>query len=104
MDIEINAAEHVERSQSVDDHIREKLAHLDRRFGERLTRVRVYLKDVNAHKGGIDKVCTMEARPARKDPIGVHAQDEDVYKAVNDAAGKLERAVEHRFGRQAEHH
>lgn len=104
MEIEINTAQNLTRSEAVDQHIRDKLSGLDRRFGDRLTRVRVFLKDVNAHKGGIDKVCTMEARPAGDHPIAVEAQDEDVYKSIRDASGKLERAIAHRFGRQAEHH
>lgn len=104
MEIEINTAENVTRSEAIDEHIHDKLAGLDRRFGDRLTRVRVFLKDVNAHKGGVDKVCTMEARPAGAEPIAVEAQDEDVYKSIRDASGKLERAVEHRFGRRSAHH
>lgn len=104
MDIEVNTAENITRSEAVERHIQDKLTGVDRRFGERLTRVRVFLKDVNAHKGGVDKVCTMEARPAGYQPIAVEAQDEDVYKAIRDASGKLERAVEHRFGRQTAPH
>lgn len=101
MDIEINAAEGVERSEALDEHVRRKLARVDRRYGEHVTRVRVYLKDVNAAKGGIDKVCTMEARPAGLDPVAVEAQDVDVRTAVQDAAGKLDRALGHRLGRAA---
>ena len=101
MEIEINAAEGVTRSDALDRHIHDRLGHVDRRFGERLTRVRVFLKDVNADKGGIDKACTMEARPAGLDPVAVEAQDEDVYASVRDAAGKLEKALDHRFGRQS---
>jgi ribosome-associated translation inhibitor RaiA len=99
MEIEINAAEGVQRSEALDAHVRERLGHVSQRFGDRLTRLRVYMKDVNARKGGIDKACTMEARPAGMDPVAVEAQDEDVYKSVRDAAGKLEKALGHRFGR-----
>lgn len=101
MDIEINTGEGVARSEAIDRHVHDKLAHLERRFGDELTRVRVFLKDVNAHKGGVDKACTMEARPAGMDPVAVEAQDVDVYKAIGDAAGKLDKAVGHRFGRAA---
>jgi len=104
MEIEINTAENVTRSDAIDQHIHDKLAGLDRHLGDRLTRVRVFLKDVNAHKGGIDKVCTMEARPAGGEPIAVEAQHDDLYKSIRDASGKLERAVEHHFGRRATHH
>lgn len=99
MDIEINAAEGVERSGAVDEHIRRKLGRVQRHFGDHLTRVRVFLKDVNAAKGGLDKACTMEARPAGLDPVAVQAQDADVRQAVREAADKLDKALGHRLGR-----
>lgn len=52
MDIEINAAEGTERSEALDEHIRSKLGRVERQFGDRLTRLEVFLKDVNAGKGG----------------------------------------------------
>ena len=99
MDIEINTGEGVSRSEAVDAHVRRMLDRLERRYGERLTRVRVHLKDVNAAKGGVDKACTMEARPAGLDPVAVDAQDADLYKAIHEAAAKLDKAVGHRLGR-----
>jgi ribosomal subunit interface protein len=99
MEVEINNAEGVERSPALEDYVRQRVERLERRHGDRLTRVRVFLKDINAGKGGIDKVCTMEARPAGRDPVVVEAQDEDLYVAVRDAEGKLERALDHRLAR-----
>ena len=99
MELEINHADGVERSPALEQHVRERLARLDRRYGERVTRIRVFLKDVNGGKGGIDKVCTMEARPAGLGPIAVEAQDADLYAAVREAEGKLERALDHRMDR-----
>lgn len=101
MEIDINAAEGVERSESLDQHIHSKLNKLEKRFGDRITRVEVFLKDVNGQKGGIDKSCTMEARPAGMDPIAVEATDTDAYLSVRDATSKLEKAVEHRINRKA---
>jgi ribosomal subunit interface protein len=100
MHIEINAADGVERSEALDRHIRERLERVSRHQGDRLTQIIVHLKDTNAGKGGVDKLCSMEARPAGLDPITVHAQDTDMYLAVRDAADKLDRAIEHRLGRQ----
>lgn len=99
MELEINHADGVERSPALEEYVRERLARLDRRYGERVTRIRIFLKDVNAGKGGVDKVCTMEARPAGLGPVVVEAQDEDLYAAVRDAEGKLERALNHRLDR-----
>lgn len=100
MHIEINAADGVERSAALDEHIRERLERVARHQGNRLTQIIVHLKDTNARKGGVDKLCSMEARPAGLDPVTVHALDTDVYLAVRDATDKLDRAIEHRLGRQ----
>lgn len=99
MEIEINNAEGVERSPALEEHVCARLERLERRFGDRLTRVLVFLKDVNATKGGIDKVCTMEARPAGHDPVAVEAQHEDFYVAVREAEDRLEKALNHRLAR-----
>jgi len=99
MELEINNAEGVERSPALEEQVQQRVGRLERRYGDRLTRVRVFLKDVNAGKGGIDKVCTMEARPAGRNPVVVEAQDADLYRAVRDAEGKLEKALEHRLAR-----
>ena len=104
MHIEINAADGVERSAALDDHIRERLERVERHHGNRLTQIIVHLKDTNARKGGVDKLCGMEARPTGLDPISVHAVDTDIYLAVRDASEKLDRAIEHRLGRQAAGH
>ena len=99
MEIEVNYAEGIERSAALEDHLHKQLQRLERRYGDRLTRILVFFKDVNAAKGGIDKVCTMEARPAGRDPVAVEAQDTDVYRAARDAEHKLEKALAHRLAR-----
>lgn len=100
MHIEINAADGIERSEALDQHIRERLERVARHHGRHLTQIIVHLKDTNARKGGVDKLCSMEARPAGLDPVTAHAQDTDIYVSVRDAAEKLDRAIEHRLGRQ----
>ena len=72
------------------------------RFAGRLTRVEVYLKDVNADKGGIDKHCLLEARPRGLDPVTAGHQAGSSLDAVTGAVGKLERVLEHRLGRLGE--
>lgn len=101
MHVEINAADGVERSPALDEHIHAKLARIDRHFGEHLTQVRVFLKDVNAGKGGVDKCCHMEARAERHDPVVVEAMNTDAYRVVAEAVDKLDRALEHRLARAA---
>ena len=104
MHIEINAAHGVERSTALDEHIRSKLGRVERHHGDRLTQVIVFLDDVNGGKGGVDTSCRMEARPAGLDPVTVEAMDTDAYRSVQDAADKLDRALEHRLGRVEARH
>lgn len=102
MEIEINTAEGVERSDALDTHIRTQLERVARHHGECLTQTRVFLKDVNSGKGGVDTSCQMEARAAGLAPIGVEAMDVDAYRATGDAADKLDRALERRIGRRSD--
>ncbi|MCS4504515.1 hypothetical protein KBTX_01837 [wastewater metagenome] len=99
MELQVNAAEGMQTSTALEDHIRAKLAGVERRFGERVTRVETYLKDVNAGKGGVDTTCTLEAHPSGLNPVVVESQATDAYSATHDAARKLEKALEHRFAR-----
>ena len=99
MDIIINPGEGIELSDALEGFLRRKLAKVDRRFGSRLTRIEVYLKDLNGPKGGNDKLCTMEARPAGLRPLAVEDQAPDPYDAIQGAADKLDKKLDHQFGR-----
>lgn len=99
MQILTTAEEGVTISDAIRAHIEDKLSGVDRRFGGRITRVEVFLKDTNADKGGVDKLCTMESRPAGLEPVAASAQTEDVYLSIQEAARKLEKAIESRIGR-----
>lgn len=98
MQIMINPADHVEISDSFAGHIRRSLEKVDSRFGDWLTRVEVFVKDVNGPKGGVDKHCRMEARPRGVDPVTIEHQDEDAYACASRAADKLEKVLERRRG------
>lgn len=99
MHIEINYRDG-KSSDALDSEIRQSLrASLDR-FEDRITRLEVHLGDENAQKEGPrDKRCMIEARPKGLDPIAIEAHGEDYYMTVHDAAGKMSRALETRFGK-----
>jgi ribosome-associated translation inhibitor RaiA len=68
----------------------------------RLTRVEVHLGDHNGAKhGGADKRCMLEARPEGLDPVAVTSEGADLYETIDDAASKLKRALDTRFGKLA---
>ncbi len=99
MHIEINA-NGFELTQAIADHVRERVAQELSRFEERITRVEAHLGDHNAHKkADDDKRCMLEARPRGLDPVAVTAEGPDLYSVIGDAAGKLHRALDTRFGK-----
>lgn len=73
-----------------------------KRFGEKLTRVDAFLRDENAQKGGVDKRCVLEARPRGLDPLSAEHRGETAREAFDGALKKLERVLEHRFGKLAD--
>ncbi len=84
----------------IEKKVQDALAHV----AERLTRVEVHLKDLNSHhKSGVDKRCIMEARPRGMEPVAVEHDAAEAKEAVQQAAAKLERALQHRFDRRRTH-
>lgn len=76
-----------------EEAIRNQVRNAVEHFQNRITRVDVHLKDLNGPKSGNDKQCTMEARVAGLDPMAVTAESDDLWNAIVDAAGKLQRKL-----------
>lgn len=87
-------------TSALEQYIEEKLGKVDKRWGERITRVRVFLDDTNSTKGGVDKHCTMEARLAGLDPVVAETTASEAYKAIDLNVDKLIRALEHAIKRR----
>ena len=86
--------------ERIEGMMREKLA----RFEDRLTRLEVHVRDVNAAKHGADdKECTIEARPRGGKPIGVHGKVDKVDDAARKAANTLAQRLERHFGKSEKH-
>lgn len=86
-------------NERLEQRVRDKLG----RFAARLTHVEVHVADVNGAKGGgADKRVSLEARPNGHQPIAVHAEAGRVEDAVNVAATKAVRALDHLFGKLAD--
>jgi len=100
MQFQLRTDNHIHNSEALAESIRTEVeGTLATRFGERLQRVEVYLQDVNAHKGGVDTRCAIEAHLAGLPPFAVNEQALDVQQAVSGALDKLLRTLEHRLGR-----
>jgi ribosomal subunit interface protein len=98
MQIRINSSE-IPVTDAISDHVQKQVQSAMDAFEPRITRVEVHLHDTSGPKGGVDKKCLMEARPAGQQPLAVSDESDDLYHAISGAAGKLERAVRRRFER-----
>lgn len=99
MHVQVNSAQGVSISPALREHIDKQLQSVDTRFGERLTRIEVYLTDVNGPKGGVNKQCKLEARPRGGAPLMAELMHEDAYDAVTGAAKRLESVLSNHFGK-----
>ena len=83
----------IEQTVSVVESV---LGHL----ADHITRVEVHLSDENARKGGnTDKRCMMEARFEKHQPIAVTEEAATLDEAIDGAAHKLKRLLEHTLSR-----
>ena len=103
MHVQINPGADMEISEAFKEHIHKSLGKVEKRFGDRITRIEAFFKDVNGPKGGIDKQCVFEARLRNLDPEAATGLEADAYDAVKVAAERLEKVLERRIGRLAEH-
>ncbi|MCC5812592.1 MAG: HPF/RaiA family ribosome-associated protein [Ectothiorhodospiraceae bacterium] len=99
MQLQLNAGQGVELSEALEAHIKQQLQSVERRFGERLTRIEVYLTDVNGPKGGANKLCKLEARPRGQGPVVAESLHEDAYAAVSGASRRLESVLSTHYGK-----
>ncbi len=74
-----------------------------KRFRERLTRVEVHLSDVNGHRGGVDRRCVLEARPASHQPVAVTQEAATEAEAVRGALDKMQRLLASTFDKLDDH-
>lgn len=100
----VNTDDNVSGADPKAQRIRDAVLRSLSRFSGRLTRVEVFLTDVNASKSGPgDKRCSMEARPSGSGPVAASHTASTVDEAVSGAAGKLGRLLDTQLGRRRDH-
>ena len=101
MQVLVNSDHHIRGTEAVTERVEAIVADAVDRFADRITRVEVHLNDVNADKHGErDKRCMLEALVGGMAPVVVHHQASTMREAIDGAADKLERALEHAIGRR----
>lgn len=100
MKIQLNTDNHIEGDERLREHVESVVESTLDRFRDQVTRVEVHLGDENSKKGGArDKRCMMEARLENRPPTAVTHHAGTVREAIDGAADKLLRALEHEIGR-----
>lgn len=95
MKIQLNTDHNIQGDESLVRHAEQAVQDALGRFGERITRVEVHVRDDNAEKhGDHDKHCLMEARLEGMQPVSASDASASVATAVTGAARKLQRVVE----------
>ncbi len=100
MHIEVSTDNTIEGGESltgrIEGWVRHELSHL----ADRITRIEVHVRDVNAQKSGPDDIhCTLEARLEGMQPTAVKETAETVEKAAKGAAAKMKRSLESALGK-----
>jgi len=98
MTVDIRAM-NFELTDAIRDHALKRLDAVLTRFGDRVSAVAVRLGDVNGTRGGIDKRCHLEAALPGAAAVVVEHTDKDLYEAINQATGRLKRALGRQVGR-----
>ena len=100
MQINVNTDNTINKHQGLDEHVDTVVRSSIGRFGDHVTRVDVHLTNENKEKkadGG--NGCMMEARVSGYAPVVVHEHANDLHQAINNAGGKLARALDSAIGR-----
>ena len=104
MNIQINTDHTVSGREEMIRHTESVVENTLNHLTEHITRVEVHLSDENGNKtGGHDKRCVMEARLEGLRPIAVTNEAATISQAIDGAADKLKRAIDHILGRLSDH-
>lgn len=102
MQILVNTDSHIEGSATLTHEAEAIVQQALGRFGDRITRVEVYLSDENSSQkfGDADKRCVIEARLGGVQPITVSHQGSSLDQALGGAADKLEKTLKRTLRRK----
>ncbi|MGB2834039.1 MAG: HPF/RaiA family ribosome-associated protein [Candidatus Sulfotelmatobacter sp.] len=100
MQIQVNTDHTIEGHEALADRIRGVVENALSRMSDHITRVEVHLIDESGPKSRkSNKRCMMEARLEGRQPIAVTDEAATLDLAVDGAADKLARLIEHTLGK-----
>lgn len=105
MQVQVNTDDNIQGGDSLAQWVRDEAGSRLDRFREHITRLEVFLTDVDGAKSGVnDKRCRLEARVANRQPVTVTADADKMHDAFIAAGDKLARALDADLGRVKDRH
>jgi ribosome-associated translation inhibitor RaiA len=105
MQVQVNTDDHIHGGESLVQWVQEEATSRLARFRDHITRLEVFLTDVNAEKSGAnDKRCRLEARVANRQPVTVTADADKMAAAFIAAVEKMTRSLDTDLGRVKDRH
>jgi ribosome-associated translation inhibitor RaiA len=100
MQVQVSTDKNINGSAGLVDDVSLELTEALSRFANQITRIEVYLRDVDGPRAaGDDKSCLLEARIAGRQPLVASHEAATIRQAIDGATEKLERALDHEFGK-----
>lgn len=100
MFIQVQTDNQIKSDSEANERLEERVRGRLQRYAERLTRVELYVSDIDGPRSGAnDKRVRLEARPNGLDPIIVTDDADTIDAAVTGAADKAARVLERVFGK-----
>ncbi|MEQ9453317.1 MAG: HPF/RaiA family ribosome-associated protein [Phycisphaeraceae bacterium] len=92
MNVHVHAL-NIDHSETLKNHVQNRISTALERFGKRVGKVIVRLSDLNGPRGGQDMYCQMQVDVLGCGLLIVEQTDADVYHAVDQAADRIKRNV-----------
>lgn len=100
MQVQVNTDDHIQGGESLAQWITDESKSRLSRFQDQVTRLEVFLSDLDAGKSGAnDKRCRIEARVTGRQPVTVTDEADKMASAFISAVDKLARALDADLGR-----
>jgi ribosome-associated translation inhibitor RaiA len=98
MQVIVNSDHNITGDESLTSRVTAEVTSAVGRFSDRIIKVEAFMSDANSSKHGArDKRCVLEARVAGAQSVVAGNDAPSVLEALEGAADKLERALEHTF-------
>lgn len=85
---------HLELTDALKNHVQKHLVEpIEHFYDSEAAEIEIHLRDTNGPKGGQDMECSVTVRVPRSQSIHVTEVSDDIYKSVDLARDRVERAA-----------